>query len=70
MSSTDIKVTPHTHQFGARITGVDLSQPLSPESTQAIRKAWLDHQVIYFPDQPLDHQQLERFTRSFGAHGQ
>ena len=68
-SATSLCVASHAHQFGASITNVDLSQPLTDECIQAIRHEWLTHQVIYFPDQPLDHSQLEQFTRNFGSHG-
>ena len=69
MSSTDILVTPHAHNFGAAITGVDLSAPLHPDVSAQIRQAWLAHQVVYFPGQPLTHTQLERFTQSIGEYG-
>lgn len=63
-----IEVTPHTNNFGAAINGVDLSA-LSTQDITEIRQAWLDHQVIYFPNQPLDHEQLQQFTQSFGDFG-
>ena len=64
-----MNVQPHAHGFGACITGVDLTAPLSEQQTETIRTAWLDHQVIYFPHQPLSITDLERFTLSFGAFG-
>ena len=30
---------------------------------------WLAHQVVWFPDQPMSHDDLERFTRSLGDWG-
>ncbi len=62
-------VTPHTNDFGARIDGVDLTRPLNPETIHAIRQTWLKYQVVYFPDQPLNHADLERFTTYFGDYG-
>ena len=54
---------------GAVVTGVDLAGGLDADAIAAIRNAWLDHQVLVFPDQPLTHDQLEAFTEAFGAFG-
>jgi taurine dioxygenase len=54
------------HACGARVTGVDLSKPVSDETFEAIRKAWLEHQVLVFPEQNLDPRTLVDFTRRFG----
>ena len=62
-------VSAHDDGFGASISGVDLSCQLSAEETQEIRKAWVKHRVVYFPDQPMNHDQLARFTLSFGGFG-
>lgn len=66
---TELKITPHANNFGARIEGVDIAAGLDADTIAQLRQAWLDHQIIYLPDQPLDHEQLERFTRYFGDHG-
>ncbi|HEX4183362.1 MAG TPA: TauD/TfdA family dioxygenase [Caulobacteraceae bacterium] len=55
--------------FGAEITGLDISRALPPETLAAVKQAWADHSVVWFPDQPLDHDQLEAFTLQFGAFG-
>ena len=55
--------------FGARLTGVDLRQPLAPEDRDAIFEAWHAHQVISFPDQPLAIEELEAFTLAMGTWG-
>lgn len=64
-----IRVAPNASGFGAAITGINLSETLTEANSAAIRSAWLDHQVVYFPDQPLTHDQLERFTLSIGEFG-
>ena len=64
-----IQVEPNSSGFGARITGVDLSRPLDGDVVAAIRRAWLAHQVVYFPDQPMSHEDLERFTGYLGEFG-
>jgi len=65
-----LTVTPVANApFGAAITGVDLGRELTGSQASAIRDAWLAHQVISFPDQPLNHQQLETVTTTFGEFG-
>lgn len=64
-----IRVAPTASGFGAAITGVDLAAPIAAPDLATIRSAWLEHQVVYFPDQPLDHKQLEAFTLSMGDFG-
>lgn len=65
-----ITVTPSGAALGATVTGVDLSRPLDAETVDAIRTAWLEHLVLAFPDQPMSHDDLERFTRYFGPFGE
>lgn len=64
-----IDVSARPNGFGAAISGVDLSGPLSDREVDDIRSAWLTHQVVYFPDQPMEHGDLERFTRYLGDWG-
>ncbi len=56
--------------FGAEVTNLDLSRPLGAASLAAVKQALADHGVIWFPQQPLDHAQLEAFSRQFGAFGE
>lgn len=65
-----MRVEPSGQACGATVTGVDLSGPLDASLIGAIRAAWLEHQVLAFPDQPLDDDGLERFTRAFGSFGE
>ncbi len=64
-----IEVTPTGQACGARVAGVDLTNPLSDDEVAAIRAAWLDHHVLVFPDQPVSDDDLERFTLYFGPFG-
>ena len=64
-----LTISAHDDGFGASISGADLSSQLSAEEIQEIRKAWVKHRVVYFPDQPMNHDQLARFTLSFGGFG-
>ncbi|VVO07481.1 (R)-phenoxypropionate/alpha-ketoglutarate-dioxygenase [Pseudomonas fluorescens] len=64
-----IHVEPEAHGFGARVTGISIDQPLATAVLEEVKKAWARHSVIYFPDQPLSHTQLEAFTLQFGEFG-
>ena len=46
---------------------MDLTQPQSDDDIAAIRRAWLDHGVVFFRDQPLGPGQLLDFGRRFGG---
>lgn len=54
---------------GAVVTGVDLSQPLAADVSSELRRHWLSHLVLSFPDQSLDIDALERFAASIGPFG-
>jgi len=62
-------IAAHDHGFGARIEGLDLSASLDAATVGHLRALWLEHQVIYFPGQPMTHAQLERYTTCFGDYG-
>ena len=61
-----ITVTPLARGIAADISGVDLSQPLHPDTIAAIREAWLTHMVVRFRGQQLSRDQLLAFSRHFG----
>jgi taurine dioxygenase len=62
-----IEVQPIAGALGAEISGVDLSRDLSEETVAAIRRAWLEHLVVFFHDQPLPPARFLAFARRFGA---
>jgi taurine dioxygenase len=64
-----LKVTPNPTDFGAEVTGLDLSRPLPPATLAAVKAAFLAHGVLWFPNQPLTHDQLEAFTLQLGPFG-
>jgi taurine dioxygenase len=64
-----LTITPNERGFGAAVTGLDLALPLPPETLAAVKAAFLAHGVLWFPDQPLDHDQLEAFTLQLGPFG-
>lgn len=52
--------------LGAELHGINLAQPLSPESAQGIRAALLEHQVIFFRDQDLAPAAFMQFAQAMG----
>ncbi|WP_223262471.1 TauD/TfdA dioxygenase family protein [Variovorax beijingensis] len=64
-----IRVQPQPNGFGAAVTGLSIAQPLQSPVLDEVKKAWAAHSVIYFPDQPLTHSELEAFTLQFGKFG-
>jgi taurine dioxygenase len=64
-----LTITPNESGFGAEVTGLDLARPLPPQTLAAVKAAFLAHGVLWYPDQPLGHDQLEAFTLQFGAFG-
>ena len=63
-------VEPSGQSCGALIRGLDLREPLDADAVAAIRAAWLEHQVIAFPDQTLSIEELERVATMFGPFGE
>ena len=62
-----IDVTPVSGALGAEITGVDISLPLDAEVVSEIRKALLNHLVIFFQNQVITPQQQLNFAEQFGV---
>jgi taurine dioxygenase len=61
-----IRVEPVAGALGAEISGVDLAKPLDDAVVAALRRAWLEHLVVFFRDQPLSPAQFLAFARRFG----
>lgn len=62
-----IEVRPLAGALGAQIFGVDLSRPLGDSVFAEIYQAFLDHLVIFFPNQkPLSPEQHRNFAARFG----
>ena len=61
-----LTITPTGAALGARVTGIDLSQELAPETVAELRGIIHEHIVVVFPGQEFSpHDQL-RFARYFG----
>ena len=61
-----LEITPSGQACGAAVRGADLSKPMTKDTIAAVRAAWLEHQVLAFPDQKLTDEQLEAYTLNFG----
>ena len=57
------KVTAH---IGARVSGVDISQPLTEDTVTALREALNTHKALVFDEVHLDDAGQEAFARHFG----
>jgi taurine dioxygenase len=61
-----LDVRPLTPTIGAEIRGVDCAD-VDDDTIAAIRAAWLEWLVVFFPDQSLDDEQQIAFAERFGA---
>lgn len=61
------QVVPSGEILGARIEGIDLSQPLSDEDFAIIVKAFGDHGVLCFPGQDVPPEAHKAFASRFGT---
>ena len=61
-----LEVVPLGDALGAEIRGVDLAGDLSDDLVAAIRRAWLDHLVVFFRDQELGPDEFLAFAQRIG----
>ena len=61
-----IDVRPIAGSLGAELHGVDIAESLADDVVAEIRRAFLDHLVIFFRDQRLAPVQQLAFARRFG----
>ncbi len=61
-----ISLTPIRPGFGAEVTGVDISQPLSGADAASIVQAMDDYAVLVFRNSGLDDESHVRFSEIFG----
>lgn len=59
-------VTQISEALGARVTGLDLAQPMSRDTLGFVLRAIATHGVLCFPDQRLTPAQQAAFSRQFG----
>ncbi|MFF7162933.1 TauD/TfdA dioxygenase family protein [Streptomyces sp. NPDC008086] len=61
-----IEISKITASIGARVSGVDISQPLDEETYGALREALNTHKALVFDDVNLDDETQQAFVRHFG----
>ncbi|MBV8936006.1 MAG: TauD/TfdA family dioxygenase [Alphaproteobacteria bacterium] len=66
MANHSLQIRRVAGALGAEIGGVDLAEDLDERTVAEIRRAWLDHLVIFFRAQSLAPQQFLAFARRFG----
>ena len=62
-----MEIIPSGETLGARIVGIDLSEPLDTATYDTILKALGKYGVLCFPDQKLEPRQQVDFSRQFGS---
>ena len=62
-----IRVEPISPALGALIHEVDCRDNLPDQVIEEIRKAWLQHLVVFFPNQDLEPAEQLAFARRFGV---
>jgi taurine dioxygenase len=66
MDMGDLEVRPVSGALGAEVYGVDLGRDLDDATVAAVRRALLDHSVIFLRDQTFDAEQHKALARRFG----
>ena len=66
MADRSLQIRPIAGPLGAEIAGIDLAGDLDDGTVAAIRRAWLDHLVIFFRGQDLPPERFLAFARHFG----
>ncbi len=61
-----IQIEPIQVEFAARISGIDLSKPLTSETTKAVEAAIHTYGVLVFPGQIISDAEQQIFARAFG----
>lgn len=62
-----VAVAPNASGLGARISGIDLSRPLSEDDFAVVLRSLAQHGVIWFPGQRIGAAQLKDFSARFGT---
>jgi len=63
---SSITITRLAGSIGAEIGGVDIASEVSDETVEAVRRALLEHKVVFLREQRLDYESQVVFARRFG----
>lgn len=61
-----LKATPCAGALGAEISGIDLGEPLGETTFSALKTALLEHEVLFFRDQPMSPEAHALLANKFG----
>ena len=62
----DLKIIQRGAHLGAEIFGIDLRKSVDSETFQVINKAFVEHELLIFYNQPISSDQLIEFAQNFG----
>ena len=62
MTYQTIDVKPLNPRLGAVVSGIDLTQSLGNQQFDELHRAWMEHSVLFFRDQPLTMEQHMQWT--------
>jgi len=66
VASVHLDLRPLTPRIGAEVHGIDCTTELGDEVISAIRDAWLERLVLFFPGQSMNDEQQIAFAGRFG----
>lgn len=64
--SQTLTIIPTGPTIGARVSGIDLTRPLTVSEQAVLEQALVTHQVLFLKDQPLTPDQQRAFAAGFG----
>jgi taurine dioxygenase len=62
-----IKATRVARALGAVVTGIDIATELSPPQVEQLGELLIEHQILFFRDQPITPRAQARFAERFGT---
>ena len=62
----ELKIRPLHNVIGAEVRNVDFKEPLQASIVEKIHQAWMDYQILVFPNQKISDEQHVAVTRNFG----
>ena len=65
--TTHLEIIPASGALGAELQGINLADPVAPDTASVIRGALAEHGVIFFRDQKITPEQHIAFARESGA---
>lgn len=61
-----LEIVPLSEALGVEVRGVDLAQPISRETAEALVDAWSEHHLLLLRGQAIDEAQQVAFAELFG----